>query len=162
MQLMALYDREKLMNGLYFSSQDTTSMSKTMTVAFVPGTVEFRATCRVPDKTETDSFSPGYDVVVGSFDGDWVAASAVYRSWAVEQNFCRESRFHNGDCPSWLPETAFWIWNRGRSENVLKEAEDIQARLGLPVNAYWHWWHGCPYDEASLNMFPRKKEGSLS
>ena len=157
MQLMALYDREKLMNGLYFSSQDTTSMSKTMTVSFVPGTVEFRATCRVPDKTETDSFSPGYDVVVGSFDGDWVAASAVYRSWAVEQNFCRESRFHNGDCPSWLPETAFWIWNRGRSENVLKEAEDIQARLGLPVNAYWHWWHGCPYDEGFPEYVPPKE-----
>ncbi|MBQ8061664.1 MAG: hypothetical protein IJ205_06985 [Bacteroidales bacterium] len=157
MQLMALYDREELKNGLYFSSQDTTSMSKTMVVSFVPGSVEFKATCRVPDKTETDCFSPGYDVVVGSFDGDWVAASAVYRTWAVEQKFCRESRFRNGDCPSWLPETAFWIWNRGRSENVLKEAEDIQARLSLPVNAYWHWWHGCPYDEGFPEYVPPKE-----
>ena len=156
-QLMLLYDRSARKNGLYLSSQDTESMSKSLTMSLTPEHVVCSAACRVPDKNTTDSFSPGYDVVLGSFDGDWVDAAMIYREWAVRQKFCTESRFHNGEVPEWLPKTAFWIWNRGRSSNVLKEAEDIQARLGLPVNAYWHWWHGCPYDEGFPEYVPPKE-----
>ena len=161
LQLMLLYDRETLRNGLYLSSQDVNSNSKTLTLSLTPGHVTGSAMCRVPDKRETDSFSPGYDVVVGSFDGDWTDASKIYREWAVNQKFCKESRFRGGKTPEWLQNTAFWIWNRGRSDNVLKEAEDIQARLGLPVNTYWHWWHGCPYDEGFPEYVP-PKEGTES
>lgn len=160
-QLMLIYDRIALKGGLYLSSHDTESMAKNLAMSLTPTHVECRATCLVPDKKETDSFSPGYDVVVGSFDGDWVSAAAIYREWAVNQKFCSESRFRNGQSPEWLQQTAFWIWNRGRSSNVLKEAEDIQSRLGLPVNAYWHWWHGCPYDEGFPEYIP-PKEGEES
>ena len=156
-QLMVLYDRESRKCGHYLSSQDTSAMSKSLTMSLTPNHVECRSTCLIPDKRETDVFSPAYDVVVGTFDGDWLAAAGIYREWAVDQKFCRDSRLHNGEVPEWLPETAFWIWNRGRSGNVLREAEDIQARLGLPVNAYWHWWHGSPYDEGFPEYIPPKE-----
>lgn len=156
-QLFLLYDRELKRNGLYFSSQDTTSTAKSISFSIAPGHVGCSATCLVPDKTVTDEFSPGYDVVVGSFDGNWVDAAGIYREWALDQRFCRESRFHNGQSPEWLEKTAFWIWNRGRSSNVLKEAEDFKDRIGLPVNVYWHWWHGCPYDEGFPEYVPPKE-----
>ena len=156
-QLFLLYDRESRQNGLYFSSQDTTSSVKSITFSIAPRNVECSAVCLVPDKDDTDVFSPGYDVVVGSFDGNWEDAAGIYREWALDQKFCRESRFHNGKTPEWLEKTAFWVWNRGRSSNVLKEAEDFQARIGLPVSAYWHWWHGCPYDEGFPEYVPPKE-----
>lgn len=157
LQMMALYDRKSEESGLYLSSQDTLSTSKLFSFLFTPGHVVVSATSLIPDKGKTDEYSPGYDVVVGSFDGDWLDAAKIYREWGVRQRFCRESRFRNGETPEWLPKTAFWIWNRGRSSNVLKEAEDIQSRLGLPVNAYWHWWHGCPYDEGFPEYVPPKE-----
>ncbi len=157
LQLMAVYDRESLKSGLYFSSQDTTSSFKSMTISMTPEHIDCIARCKVPDKTVTDVFSPQYDILLGVFDGNWVSASAIYREWAVNQRFCRESRFHNGASPEWLAKTAFWIWNRGRSENVLDEVEDFQDRLGLPVSAYWHWWHGCSYDEGFPEYVPPRE-----
>lgn len=156
-QLTVLYDRETLKDGLYFSSQDTSSIIKSFAYTMTPSHVEVMASALVPDEETTDVFSPGYDVVVGVFDGNWIDAAGIYREWAVGEKFCKESRFHNGQSPEWLRNTAFWIWNRGRSENVLAEAEDIQERLGLPVSAYWHWWHGCPYDEGFPEYVPPKE-----
>lgn len=156
-QMVALYDRESLTQGLYFSTQDTVSTAKRLTLSFTSSHVELSSINTIPDKGKTDEYSPGYDVVLGLFDGDWIDAANLYRQWAVNQKFCRESRFHSGKTPEWLRQTAFWVWNRGRSSNVLKEAEDIQERLGLPVNAYWHWWHGCPYDEGFPEYIPPKE-----
>lgn len=163
LQMMALYDRESLEGGMYLSSQDTLSSAKGLTYSFTPGHVSVNATNNIPDKGETDDYAPGYDVVVGLFDGDWFDAARIYREWTTEGKFCRESRLQNGKTPEWLEKTAFWIWNRGYSSNVLKEAEDLQERLGqkYPVNTYWHWWHGCPYDEGFPEYVP-PREGKES
>ena len=156
-QLMALYDRENQKNGLYFSSQDTGSFTKSLSCSLTPGHVGLTASTLIPDKEKTDAFAPGYDIVVGVFDGNWFDAARIYREWAVGEKFCRESRFHSGLSPKWLQETAFWVWNRGRSDNVLAEAEDLQERLGLPVSVHWHWWHGCPYDDGFPEYVPPKE-----
>ena len=155
--MSALYDRNLKKSGLYISTQDTLSTSKSLVFSFIPGFVECSASSVIPDKGITDEYAPSYDILVGSFDGDWLDAAGIYREWAVTQKFCRDSRFHNGQTPEWLRNTAFWVWNRGRSSNVLKEAEDMKERLGLPVNAYWHWWHGCPYDEGFPEYVPPKE-----
>lgn len=160
-QLMALYDPSSRKDGVYLAAQDTKATVKSFTFAFTPSHCACRFASLIPNPGETDVHAPGYDVVFGSFDGDWLAAAGIYRTWAVKQPFCTESRFHNGLSPQWLAQTAFWVWNRGRSSNVLKEAEDFQARLGLPVNAYWHWWHGCAYDSGFPEYLP-PREGAES
>ena len=160
-QLMALYDRESQKHGLYMAGQDTTSLAKYMVFSLTPSHAACSAQILIPDGRKVNTFDPGFDIVIGSFDGDWLSAAKIYREWAVQTKFCRESRFRNGESPEWLPKTAFWIWNRGRSSNVLTEAEDVQARLGLPVNAYWHWWHGCSYDDGFPEYVP-PREGAES
>ena len=144
-RMMALYDRQSLKDGLYLSLQDTVSTIKDITFSFGSGHVE----CSVS--------GADCDVVAGLFDGDWMDAAQLYRQWALKQKFCLGSRFHKGLTPKWLEETAFWVWNRGHSDNVLKEAMDFQQRVGLPVNAYWHWWHGCPYDEGFPEYLPPRE-----
>jgi hypothetical protein len=61
----------------------------------------------------------------------------------------------------WLENTALWIWNRGKSDNVLMPAEDLKKRLGLPVSVFWHWWHGCSYDDGFPEYMP-PREGKRS
>ena len=46
------------------------------------------------------------------------------------------------------------MWNRGRSEGVLPPARLLQEKLGLPVQVFWHWWHGCAYDVGFPEYFP--------
>jgi hypothetical protein len=107
------------------------------------------------------SYTPAYAAVIGSFRGDWVTAALIYREWGSGQRWCRESRFKNRQTPGWLEKTALWEWNRGKSPNVLTPAADLKQRLGLPVNVFWHWWHGCSYDDGFPEYIP-PREGKES
>ena len=44
---------------------------------------------------------------------------------------------------------------------MLVPAADMNQRLGLPVNVFWHWWHGCSYDDGFPEYFP-PREGEKS
>ncbi len=103
----------------------------------------------------------GYGVRLGAFRGDWLTAAERYRAWAVEQPWSRESRLRKGLVPGWVHDTALWVWNRGRSSQVLAPAAALQRELGLPVSVFWHWWHGCPYDAGFPEYLP-PREGAES
>ncbi len=107
------------------------------------------------------SYSVPYSAVLGTFRGDWLTAAEIYREWGSQQYWARESRFRKGLTPEWLENTALWVWNRSKSENVLVPAADIRQRLGLPVSVFWHWWHGCSYDDGFPEYFP-PREGRKS
>jgi hypothetical protein len=102
-----------------------------------------------------------YNVVLGTFHGDWVTAAEQYRSWATNQAWAINSRLVRGAVPSWVLETGLWVWNRGRSDQVLRPASVLRAELGLPVSVFWHWWHGCAYDTAFPEYLP-PREGTES
>jgi hypothetical protein len=107
------------------------------------------------------SYTPSYAAIIGSFKGDWITAAGLYREWGSKQKWCRESRFKSRLTPPWLENTSLWVWNRGKSSNVLWPAADMKQRLGLPVNVFWHWWHGCSYDDGFPEYFP-PREGKVS
>lgn len=160
MQLMALYHPGG--QGFYASCNDTLSFVKDFSILLdTLNTLEYRL-INYPDlNPELQSYQPPYDAVIGSFQGDWVTAAEQYREWAIIQRWCRESRFKKGIRPGWLDSTALWVWNRGKSDNVLKPATELKKRLGLPVNVFWHWWHNCSYDEFFPEYFP-PREGKKS
>lgn len=98
-----------------------------------------------------------YNVVLGTFHGDWVMAAEQYRSWATNQAWAVNSRLARGIVPSWVLQTGLWVWNRGRSDQVLKPAAVLQAELELPVSVFWHWWHGCAYDTGFPEYLPPRE-----
>lgn len=98
-----------------------------------------------------------YSVVLGTFTGDWFTASEIYRGWATKQWWSRDSRFTRGAVPMWARQTALWVWNRGRSEQVLLPARALQRELDLPVGVLWHWWHGCAYDAGFPEYLPPRE-----
>ena len=154
MQMMALYGSEG--NGFYFASNDTLSYAKSYEIGFDSLATDWRMMHYLPQNGVSDYEMP-YEALVGPFRGDWLNAAAIYCQWARGQRWCRESRLLNGQTPRWVLDTDLWIWNRGRSENVLGEALDLKRRTGRNVNVFWHWWHGCSYDEGFPEYLPPRE-----
>lgn len=156
MQCMAIYD--PAVYGFYAACNDTLVYIKNFSVSLdSAGSLVYGMHNFPGADTVSDLYEPAYSAVIGSFSGDWITAAEIYREWAGQQRWCRESRFIKGLTPEWLEKTALWEWNRGRSWNVLKPAEDLQKRLGLPVSVFWHWWHGCSYDDGFPENFPPRE-----
>ncbi len=149
--------------GLYLACDDTSGYRKSFLLKDdASGEISYGVeNLPVSGAVGKGSYALPYDGVVGTFTGDWFTVAQIYRKWATSQIWCRESRFRKGKVPDWLLKTGMWEWNRGRSDVVLKPAAVLQDKLGLPVDVFWHWWHGCPYDAGFPEYFP-PREGSKS
>lgn len=146
MQCMAFYREDG--PGLYLAADDVEARSKSF-AAFGSGQGGIGLeVCHFPgaDTAARAVYEPGYDVLIGLFQGDWITVAARYREWATQQRWARESRLKQGRTPAWVRDTGFWVWNRGSSDGVLPPAAAMQEYLGAPVSVFWHWWHGCAYD----------------
>ena len=135
-------------DGFYAACDDTAALRKTFALWGTAGDQVHFETVHYPENEATgeERYVLPYDVLLGTFQGDWITAAERYRAWATQQRWAKESRLKRGLVPDWLLDTGAWIWNRGRSPGVLPPAAALQERLGLPVSVFWHWWHGCPYD----------------
>jgi len=159
MQMVTLYDRAH--GGLYFGSNDTLSFSKRYEFTLDTIHTEYCMTHTPAYQSANNTYQPTYEAIVGIFEGDWFSAARIYREWATKQKWCRESRFRNGQTPQWAEKTGMWIWNRGHSSNVLSEARHLRKKWNIPISVFWHWWHGCSYDEGFPEYLP-PREGCAS
>jgi hypothetical protein len=98
-----------------------------------------------------------FAVLLGPFRGDWTTAAQVYRESPAAQAIAQRGRLHRGLAPSWLRETGLWLWNRGRSQQVLEPATVMRQHLQTPVSVLWHWWHNCPYDAGFPEYLPPRE-----
>ena len=160
LQCLAFYASEGV--GLYLAADDTAANRKTFAVTAEPdGEIRCEVT-HLPEwagSTE-DIWTMPYNVILGTFQGDWVTAAERYRQWGTNQVWAKESRAARGQVPGWIRETGLWVWNRGRSEQVLTPALALRERADLPVSVFWHWWHGCSYDAGFPEYLP-PREGNL-
>ncbi|HXW14249.1 MAG TPA: DUF6259 domain-containing protein, partial [Terriglobia bacterium] len=100
-QLMAYYNDA---GGLYVACDDPKGLPKflsplmegdgaTIGVGHFPGT-------RGPSETKIP-----YNVVIGTFHGDWYAAAEIYRDWASQQPFCATKMAQRTDIPKWIADS---------------------------------------------------------
>ncbi|MBQ3722968.1 MAG: hypothetical protein II851_04590 [Bacteroidales bacterium] len=160
LQLIAAYDRESE-RGLYLTSNDSLSFTKTFTVELDSAKTRFYLTHYPALEGPSKDWNPGYEVITGPFRGDWMTAAQLYRRWAVEQRWCRESLLAQQRIEDWALGTGLWVWNRGRSENVLPEALHLQETSGLPVSVLWHWWCNCGHDDDFPYYLPPREGADL-
>jgi len=99
--------------------------------------------------------------VLGSFRGDWTTAAAIYRASPSAKTIAARGRLRRRSAPAWLDQTGLWLWNRGRSQQVLEPAGVLRKHLEAPVSVLWHWWHHCPYDAGFPEFLP-PREGTES
>ena len=145
--------------GLYVACDDNAGQLKDFAVfGSAGGGMNFEINHRLEnDAAARSEFVLPYSVVLGSFQGDWFNAAMLYRPWATNQPWARESRLARGLTPAWVTNTALWVWNRGSSSNVIDPAVALQKKLGLPVSVFWHWWHGCAYDTGFPEYLPPRE-----
>jgi len=104
-QLMAYYND---LGGLYIACDDASGAPKfidplleddgvTMGLGHYPGT-------RGPNQAKLP-----YNVVLGTFHGDWYAAAEIYREWASKQSFCATKLSDRKDIPKWITESPIGI-----------------------------------------------------
>ena len=104
-QLMAYYND---LGGLYVACDDATGLPKfidplleddgvIMGLGHYPGT-------RGPNEAKLP-----YNVVLGTFHGDWYAAAEIYRDWAAKQSFCATKLADRKDIPKWITESPIGI-----------------------------------------------------
>jgi hypothetical protein len=156
LQCLALYSPEKC--GFYASCNDSLSFLKSFSFTLDTINSLVYKMHNLPSVDSTaNSYGPPYAAVIGSFKGDWITAAGIYRECEAGQFWMKKSRLKNSLTPEWLENTALWVWNRGKSANVLVPAADLKQRLGLPVNVFWHWWHGCSYDDGFPEYVPPRE-----
>jgi len=99
-----------------------------------------------------------YDVVFGTFRGDWQTAAELYKAWALKQRWCAKTfaqRVAEGDVPRWLAEPSlYYTWSlRGKLDpetfgnrlpRALAQAEAWRELLGVPATMMLMSWekHG--------------------
>jgi len=99
-----------------------------------------------------------YDVVFGTFQGDWQAAADLYKSWAVKQRWCSRTfaqRVASGDVPRWIAEPSlFYAWSlRGDLE-----PKKFGSRLPQAV-AQADAWRGLLGEPATMMLMSWEKHG---
>ncbi|HEY9175146.1 MAG TPA: DUF6259 domain-containing protein [Verrucomicrobiae bacterium] len=98
-----------------------------------------------------------FTVVLGAFRGDWTTAAEIYRESPTAKVFAKQGERRLQLAPDWLAGTGLWLWNRGRSSQVLDPAIALRKRVKAPVSVLWHWWHNCPYDAGFPEYLPPRE-----
>ena len=145
--------------GLYVACDDAAAFRKAF--AFF-GDGQGHVSCELVHLPENGERRAGdwtlpYEVEVGALAGDWITAAERYRGWATNQAWAKDSRLSRGVVPDWVLNTGAWVWNRGRSPEVLSPALVLERKLNLPVSVFWHWWHGCAYDTGFPEYLPPRE-----
>jgi hypothetical protein len=156
LQAIALSSAER--GGLYLASDDTAAYRKSFALWGMPnGSAGYEMVHLPSDPGKAATYAPTYAALVGVVPGDWLTAVERYRAWGTRQYWARQSRLKTGVTPAWVRETGIWEWNRGRSEQVLAPAAQLQADAKLPVSVFWHWWHHGPYDTSFPDYLPPRE-----
>jgi len=156
MQFLALSHPQR--GGLYFAADDSAAYRKHFRLWGEPGgTVGYTLVHLLGDPGQADQYAPTYSAILGTIPGDWFSAVERYRQWGTRQAWARESRLATRATPAWMTNTGLWVWNRGRSDQVLDPAVELQAVAGLPISVFWHWWHHGPYDTSFPDYLPPRE-----
>ena len=159
-QLLSYYDSG---GGMYLGVHDALGCPKYLGPILLRrdecnDVLDFTPCHRIPE-APGNAFDPEYDTVLGCFQGDWQTAAAIYKAWAVGQQWCERKLSQRKDIPEWLKQGAFFLCMRlryqaggeaflGRVQGYVKSWGDA---LGIPTVAMmcgwekWGEWTGPDY-----------------
>ena len=92
MQLSAIYGDEP--SGLYIATNDTESYGKNFLVEFREALTDYQMINILDVASDKTSYKPSYDFILGTLHGDWYDAALIYREWALQQEWVKNSRLH--------------------------------------------------------------------
>jgi len=105
MQFVSFYDSD--VGGLYIATYDNEGYAKSFDVMpFTEGECWLTRISHLPIYKNGADFAMMYPVIIGVFNGDWYEAADLYKDWAYQQRWIRESQTKR--TPEWLRRTSVW------------------------------------------------------
>ena len=113
MQFFGAYDKSA---GVYLASRDSEGYSKQLSAHRKDKILELSIRHGLA-QTQTTDWSLPYDIALTTFDvsansgAGWEIAADLYRPWAMQQPWCKNSlsqRIQSGDIPKWLAEPSLF------------------------------------------------------
>ena len=124
-QFLAYYNDRA---GIFVSCRDTDGMIKLiMPVHREPGIR--LGISHVGDWPQHGERRLEYDIVIGSFTGDWYAAADMYRDWSLQQKWAAIPLSKRDDVPAWLLDSPPHVILRIQGELDLGPAQPNEAFL---------------------------------
>lgn len=101
------------------------------------------------DRTATGGvFKSFYPAMVGVYRGDWWGAAALYREWALGQEWCRKGPTKDrADIPAWTKKLDLWYWNwqfisAGGPQYVVPAIKHLKEKFGAEMAFHWYGFSG--------------------
>jgi hypothetical protein len=92
--------------GVYWAAEDAGGHPKRLSLNCTAGSMASITFKHLfPEQPGTDARTP-YDVVLTTFHGDWMDAADIYRDWARQQPWCRQTLRDRDDIPQFLKQGA--------------------------------------------------------
>lgn len=144
MQFGTLYDDAG--NGLYWASHDPLGYHKRFVYDNTrAGSIHLKL-AYVPENANEPGldFTSPYPVVLGAYRGDWWEAAHLYRTWALQQTWCRLGPLETRtEVPDWVKQTE--VWARGDSSRLnprqsQRYYEHLLKTFGGPIGVQWYSW----------------------
>lgn len=146
-------------SGLYYAAHDPDAgVKQPAALNDGPGTIAFDlATSPGGMGVPAGRGELGYEVAIGSFDGDWFDAGKVYREWATQQFWTRKGPIvTREDMPQWWKDCALSIRPTGDPDWVTEMGTALQAEFDMEAVLHWYVWHQIPFDDDYPEYFPVK------
>lgn len=165
MQFQALYD-EPTGKGIFLGTRDPAASLMNIQIANSSTEIVWRPGHFPPNITfAEEDFELTYDCVAGPFRGDWYDACQIYRTWALQQPWCRKGPLRTRtDVPRWFPESPlyFYVHLNDSAEGTYSEEENMRIAAdhfmeflqwaGKPMGASWYAWKKFYPDRSTYNV----------
>jgi len=93
-------------------------------------------------------FASLFPATVGVYAGDWWGASALYRPWALQQQWSKRGPTRDrADIPPWTKALDLWYWNWqfptvGQPDRIVPAMEYLKKRFGCELAFHWYGCNG--------------------
>lgn len=146
--------------GLYLGVHDADARAKAFAVDSPGDALSVRVDHHpegMGEPLDDGAFAPDYDVVLGTYEGDWYDAAQRYREWATAEAPWA-TPLADRDVPDWFAETCLWwmpSFEQAPTESgfdpedaaaVADRIRRLRERFDVPTAVHWYRWHTIPYD----------------
>lgn len=149
-QFTAYYSPHKY--GFYFCTEDGDAYIKTMGYYSRSGNCfDFMVTNYPENMGSTTEYHMPYKFTFRMFKGDWQTAAAMYREWAIMQQWC-PSRLIDRNLPKNLIKADLWCinhtnYNLGtRTQEYFDTSMEMKEKLHCNLALHWYGWNMGEHD----------------